>query len=164
VTPSFTENKQENQKSNENNNQSDKDKKDQKNSKGNESFVDQLKNRLSKLNDNDPSGWRMFALAVGAIIVGISIPYYLSTITNTKEINIKEFKQELLARGRVHKINVDCETQKAFIYLKENPNSPAYHIVLGPDFASFDRQIETAEAELGLPETEIEYTWSALST
>lgn len=150
------------QQENQNSNENDKQQSDKKDS-NNENPYEFLKKKLSKMSENDPSGWGMFALAAAAMVLGLAAPYYLSTLTTSKEINMKEFKQDLLARGKVHKIHVDCETQKGFIYLKDNPETPAYHIILGPDFASFERQLEVTEAELGLSETPIEYTWSAFS-
>ena len=125
-----------------------------------ESVFGQVKEYWKKMEENDPSGWKIFLAGVSAIVVGLSVPYYLLSGTNTTEINMQQLKQELLANNKLTKVKIDCNRELALIFVDDSPN-PEYHIQIGEDFGAFERQLEGAEVELGLPETLIQYDWNS---
>ena len=77
-------------------------------------------------------------------------------LNREKEIDIQQLRQEFLANGKVKKILVNTNTQRAYIY---DSNGVATHYVsTGADVAVFEQLIIDTEVELELPETNIEYT------
>lgn len=135
----------------------------EKEDKEKKSPMEMIKDYWKTLEEQDPAGWKTFLIALGSLVVGLSLPYYLLSRTNTEEIDIRQLKQQLLATRMVSKILVNGNDEMAYIFVNSEPN-PSYHVKLGSDFATFERQLESAEIELGLDETLVEYDWHSFDT
>lgn len=123
-----------------------------------EKLKEKLTNKFKELEDNDPSGWKGFAIAALTILFGSTALYLFLSIPSQTEIDIKKLKRDFLSNRKIEKIIVDGYSQKAYIYTKDS-NKSHYYIQLGTDLESFEKQIEAAEVALQLPETSIEYKW-----